>query len=107
MIEPGSDYYGNNVTLRGYYLPSGARKSWLDHNVQLPAGTLVAFYVYAHNIIVVPSTTGIDLQIWRPTVNDRQFTLVWQKSVNVSYSSDELYNGFMYTVSMSIYMYSK
>ena len=57
LIEPGSDYYGNNVTLRSYYLPSGARKSWLGHNVQIPAGTLVAFYVYAHNIIVAPSTT--------------------------------------------------
>ena len=97
--SPG-DRFGNNVSRRGAYLPTGANKSWLDSEAHLPVGTLDKFYFYIH-----PNTTAesskIFLQIWRPAMGSaNMYVLVWQKHIHVMALFSEFPNGVLAKVSI-------
>jgi hypothetical protein len=97
LTSAAGNTYGNNVTARSAYLPSGAQKSWLDSETLLPAGKLEAFYFYVHN------NTGLGpkqilIQIWRPVSEPYQFMLVWQKNISIN---QEYTNGALVKVSTS------
>ena len=91
------NYYGNNVTLRTAYLPTGAKKSWIDFETELPKGTLQRFSFFVHNISRI-SQGEVRLQIWRPVdIIDYEFKLVWEVKLTVQTGLV----GNMYTVSGS------
>ena len=102
----GQNYYGNNVTIRTAYLPSGAQKSWIDYETVLPAGSLEYFYIYVHNVTSPNPPVNsefIRLQIWRPRdLTQYQYELVWERRVEVSYN---LPIGALYTVSIFVYIH--
>ena len=90
--------YGNNVTNRGSFLPSGAKKSWVEFEKSLPAGRLVEYYLYVNKITEINRNSAwIRIQIWRPKdVLKYQFVLVWERRVKVSLTDP---NGLLYAVS--------
>ena len=74
------------MILNSAYLPSGAKKSWIDAEQSLTRGVLKEFLFYTHNF-TNGSTANIRLQIWRPIPNevvsgssltDLRYRLVWQ-----------------------------
>jgi hypothetical protein len=84
------DLYGSNVTQRSSFLSGTAQGSFIDLTSQLPAGSVLWFFVYIQNISlsqIDAQSRVIRLQIWR-TANQRSFTyqLVFQMRaiVNVS-----------------------
>ena len=106
IVSASLNIYGNNVTNRGEYLPSGADKSWIDYGngdrtTYLPAGHLIMFYVFVNNI----STFGkpdayIRLQIWRETDGSiYENLLVWERRVRVTVPA---VTGILYTVSTAL-----
>ena len=89
--------FGNNVTLRTAYLPSGAKKSWIDFETSLPVGRLRKFFFFTHNTSI-PSTANIRLQIWEPVDPlNYQFRLKWEKRITVDIASP---NGILFNVSI-------
>ena len=98
-----NNFYGNNITLRAAYLPTGAKKAWFDYEIELPEGTLTTYYVYVHNISQA-GFANLKLQIWRPTNEAlRIYTLVWEKTVEVDLSSPV---GILYRVSKFLSLYA-
>ena len=95
--------YGKNVTNRGSFLPSGAKKSWLEFETILPAGRLVEYFLYVNKITEINRNSAwIRIQIWR--VGDAlkyQFILVWERRVEVSLTDP---NGLLYGVSTILLM---
>ena len=90
---PGENgVYGNNVTSRPRVLPAGAEKSYIDFNFLLPAGRVLAFYIYSRG---APSSTDslfYYLQIWRRVnVTISRFQLVWQQRIQVTETTAGLY----------------
>ena len=98
IVSTGTNYYGNNVTLRDSFLSSGAFKSWFDFETKLPAGTLKRCFFFVHPTPGISDTsTFIRLQIWRPVdATEYRYMLVWEKRVQVDLTSQ---NGLFYTVS--------
>ena len=90
---PGDDnLYGNNVTWRPNTLDTGARKSFVDLNIQLPDSRVQTFYVYAKGIPASDNDTFFRLQIWRPVdLTAFRWQLVWQQHVQVTHAVDGLY----------------
>ena len=99
--------YGNNVTNRGDYLPSGADKSWIDYGSisgngnTLPAGHLTMFYLFVHNISTFGKPSAyIRLQIWRDTdATNYENLLVWERRVQVTVPK---VTGILYAVSTAL-----
>ena len=102
-LPSNQEFKGNDVILRNTYLPTGARKSWLDISTNLTAGLLKEFFFYTHNFTEYSGNVTIRLQIWRPTLRNATFhknlnyRLVWEyrvESLNVISS-----NGILHRVS--------
>ena len=97
--------YGNDVTIRTAYLPTGAKKSWIDYETELPNGRLLSYYFYVHNISQAPADeTYIRLQIWRPatvTTGESRFInkLNWEKRIKIQLQEGLV--GALYKVSKS------
>ena len=77
-------FRGNPVILNSAYLPSGAKKSWIDAEQSLQRGSLKEILFYTHNF-TNGSLANIRLQIWRPLADeivpsnaDLRYRLVWQ-----------------------------
>ena len=84
--------FGNNVLRRSAYLPTGAKKSWIDYQTDLPNGRLLSYNFYVHDS-VTSLETYIRLQIWRPVGTFRN-KLVWEKRIRIHVI------GAVYNVSM-------
>jgi len=80
------ELYGSEVALRFSYMPVSARRSWLDIDHPLPAGSIERFYIYVHNMTALdPQSRRIQLQVWRQVdVTLNTFRLVWLQLIQVS-----------------------
>ena len=80
----------------------------MDLDTQLPNGTLLHYYLYAHNISVETErkVTEVRLQIWRP-VASREFMLAWQERimVNTNFNQGVLYKVNLTNIHNPIYVY--
>ena len=96
------------MILNSAYLPSGAKKSWIDGEAFLSPGILKEILFYTHNFTEFPDGPNVNfrLQIWRPTPgeitpginNDFRYRLVWQYLVeNANIISS---NGILWRVSI-------
>ena len=72
------------MILNSAYLPSGAKKSWIDAEQSLQRGSLKEILFYTHNF-TNGTLANIRLQIWRPLADeivpsnaDLRYRLVWQ-----------------------------
>lgn len=97
------DIYGNDVTYRSHYLPSGGQKFWMDFETALPAGTLKKYSLYVHNLTSAELETNVVLQIWRPNNPPFTFSLIWEQLVTVALNHP---SGALYTVSVNKYFIS-
>ena len=109
LVSASLNIYGNHVTNRGDYLPSGADKSWIDYGTingngnTLPAGHLTMFYLFVNKISTFGKPSAyIRLQIWRDTdVTNYENLLVWERRVQVTVPS---VTGILYAVSTALHI---
>ena len=62
------EFHGNEIKRRSAYLPSGAKKSWIDADTPLASGWLKEFWFFTHNMSnteLPPGVSNMRLQIWR------------------------------------------
>ena len=103
------EFHGNEIALRSAYLPSGARKSWIDADLVLPSGWLREFWFYTHNIpesLPEPDVSNIRLQIWGQEGNSDSYMykLRWEYRVtNLDLGSN---NGKAWRVSILFLKFS-
>ena len=94
-------YYGNNVTLRGAYLPSSAQRAWIDYDNPLPDGILRQFFIYIQPFDSIDAQSSrIRLQIWRPIdLTEYLYNLVFETIVQIQAWPQ---TGALYTVSQFV-----
>ena len=103
------EFHGNEIALRSAYLPSGARKSWIDADLVLPSGWLREFWFYTHNMpesLPEPDVSNIRLQIWGQEGNSDSYMykLRWEYRVtNLDLGSN---NGKAWRVSIPFLKFS-
>ena len=98
-------FYGNHISMRATYLPSGAKKSWIEVDIPLTSGWLTEFWFNTHNISETqlgPGGSSIRLQIWRQDGNSDslEYTLRWEYRVTDLELSSE--NGKAWRVSIPL-----
>lgn len=111
FLENDPYTYGNDVIRRLVYLPSDAKKSWIDVETKLPNGIIYQFFLYIHDNVRAGSSPDVPLriQIWRQAAGSGNiddglktipFSLIWQARVQVKTNHA---NGALYTVSYNLW----